>query len=116
MSENGQRPAPVPDQRREARPDPQPARRPPDELEVLIRARYPIIYVVTWEEERLEQRLNEIARRRNKTFHVWTCSQGVVKFGADPQRGHKSGAGNTCNPIAGLDAVLSYVDPAIFLF
>ncbi len=58
--------------------DPQAARRPPDELEVLIRARYPIIYVVTWEEERLEQRLSEIARRRNKTFHVWTCSQGIV--------------------------------------
>jgi AAA+ superfamily predicted ATPase len=86
-----------------------------DELEVLIRARYPIVYVVTWEEERLEARLNEIARRRNKTFHVWTCSQGVVKYGADPQRA-KAGAGNTCDPIGGLDAVLSHVEPAIFLF
>src|SRR5271168_2066620 len=54
-----------------------------DELEVLIRARYPIIYVVTWEEERLEQRLLEIAKKRNKTLHVWTCSQGMVQFGAD---------------------------------
>src|SRR3954467_734987 len=115
MSENGQRPAPVPDQRREARPDPQPARRPPDELEVLIRARYPIIYVVTWEEERLEQRLLEIAKRRNKTLHVWTCSQGGVQFGAEPQR-NKTGSGNTCDPTAGLDAVLAHVDPAIFLF
>jgi AAA+ superfamily predicted ATPase len=88
---------------------------PPDELEVLIRARYPIIYVVTWEEERLEHRLNEIAKKRNKTFHVWTCSQGVVKFGAEPQRG-KTGAGNTCDPIGGLDAVIAHVDPAIFLF
>ncbi|QEH38704.1 ATP-dependent zinc metalloprotease FtsH [Aquisphaera giovannonii] len=91
------------------------ARRPPDELEVLIRARYPIIYVVTWEEERLEQRLQEIAKRRNKTLHVWTCSQGLVKFGADPQRS-KGGAGSTCDPVAGLDAVVAHVDPAIFLF
>jgi len=91
------------------------AKRPSDELEVLIRARYPIIYVVTWEEERLEHRLNEIAKKRNKTLHVWTCSQGLVKFGAEPQRG-KTGSGSTCDPIAGLDAVLAHVDPAIFLF
>jgi AAA+ superfamily predicted ATPase len=90
-------------------------KRPPDELEVLIRARYPIIYVVTWEEERLEQRLFEIAKKRNKSLHIWTCSQGVVQFGAEPQRG-KTGSGNTCDPVAGLDAVLSHVDPAIFLF
>jgi AAA+ superfamily predicted ATPase len=86
-----------------------------DELEVLIRARYPIIYVVTWEEERLEQRLLEIAKKRNKTLHVWTCSQGMVQFGADPQRG-KGGSGSTCDPVAGLDAVLGYVEPGIFLF
>lgn len=98
-----------------AQPAPTPPRRPPDELEVLIRARYPIIYVVTWEEERLEQRLLEIAKKRNKTLHIWTCSQGVVAFGADPQRG-KTGSGNTCDPMAGLDAVLNHVDPAIFLF
>src|SRR5262249_26348288 len=47
--------------------------------------------------------------------HVWTCSQGVVQFGSDPQRA-KSGSANTCEPIPGLDAVLSHVDPAIFLF
>jgi AAA+ superfamily predicted ATPase len=90
-------------------------KRPPDELEVLIRARYPIIYVVTWEEERLEQRLLEIAKKRNKTLHIWTCSQGVVQFGTEPQRG-KTGGGSTCDPVAGLDAVLSYVEPGIFLF
>mgnify|MGYP006140535199 CR=1 FL=1 len=50
-----------------------------------------------------EQRLDEIARGRNKTFHVWTCSQGVVKFGADPQRA-QGGSGNTCDPVAGLEA------------
>ena len=120
---NGHRlPAP-PDARREARPaiaslkpPPEPAvKRPTDELEVLIRARYPIIYVVTWEEERLEQRLLEIAKKRKKTLHIWTCSQGVVQFGAEPQRG-KPGSSNTCDPSAGLDAVLGYVEPGIFLF
>src|SRR5215203_3937833 len=94
VGSNGHQAAGNPGGRREIRPaspppQPQPqaaaaavavadAKRPTDELEILIRARYPVIYVVTWEEERLEQRLSEIARKRNKTFHVWTCSQGVV--------------------------------------
>ena len=91
-------------------------KRPPDELEVLIRARYPIIYVVTWEEERLEQRLLEIAKKRNKTLHIWTCSQGVVQLRRRAAAGARPGRGNTCDPVAGLDAVLNHVDPAIFLF
>ena len=88
----------------------------PDDLEVLIRARYPIIYVVTWEEERIEQRLYEIARRRNKTLHIWTCSQGLVRYGAEVQQRSRTGSGNTCDPMAALDTVLAHVDPAIFVF
>ena len=115
---NGHPPTADPDRRRLARSPSAPSntpRRPPDELEVLIRARYPIIYVVTWEEERLEKRLLEIAKKRNKTLHVWTCSQGLVPFGAEPQR-NRTGPNNTCDPVSALDAVLGHVDPAIFLF
>ncbi len=115
---NGHPPTADPDRRRLARSPSAPAtapRRPSDELEVLIRARYPIIYVVTWEEERLEKRLLEIAKKRNKTLHVWTCSQGLVPYGAEPQR-NRTGSGNTCDPVSGFDAVLGHVDPAIFLF
>jgi hypothetical protein len=53
---------------------------------VLIRARYPVIYVVSWEEERVEKELARIAAVRNKKFHVWTCTQGIVRYGADPLR------------------------------
>lgn len=96
--------------------DAEPARpRCQEELEVLIRARYPIVYVVSWEEERVEQLLSDIARKRNKKFFVWTCTQGIVKYGTEPQRA-KSGTGNTTDPLAALDAVLSQVEPAIFLF
>src|SRR5258706_9993418 len=99
-----------------------PARRPktyandPEaELEVLIRARYPIIYVVSWEEERVEKLLAEISALRNKKFYVWTCTQGIVRHGSEPQRA-KSGTGTTTDPLAALDAVLQHVEPAIFLF
>ena len=88
---------------------------PEDELEVLIRARYPIIYVLSWEEERVEKQLAQIATARNKKFHVWTYTQGIVRYGAEPQRA-KSGTGSTTDPLAALDAVLQHVEPAIYLF
>jgi ATP-dependent 26S proteasome regulatory subunit len=85
------------------------------EMDILIRARYPIIYVVTWEEERVERCLREIAAARNKNLFVWTITQGIVKSGADTQQ-TKSGAGNTSDPLAALDAVVHQVEPAVYLF
>jgi AAA+ superfamily predicted ATPase len=112
------RPKPPQEVRREAKAParpPVPCARPADELEVLVRARYPIIYVVSWEEERVEQHLSSIARRRNKQLFVWTYTQGITKYGAEPQR-TKSGSGNTSDPLAALDAVMAQVEPAIYLF
>jgi len=88
---------------------------PEAELEVLIRARYPIIYVVSWEEERVERCLRQIAEKREKKLFIWTITQGIVKSGAEPQR-TRTGGTNTSDPLAALDAVIEHVDPAIFLF
>ncbi len=85
------------------------------ELDVLVRARYPIVYVVTWEEERVERCLREIAAARNKNLFVWTITQGIVKSGSEPQHA-KSGGGSTSDPLAALDAVIHQVEPAIYLF
>ncbi len=95
---------------------PTPARRltRAQELEVLIRARYPIVYVVSWEEERVERCLAEIAERRGKKLFVWTITQGIVRAGAEPQRA-KSGANSTSDPLAALDAVIDQIEPAIYL-
>ncbi len=88
---------------------------PQEELEVLIRARYPVIYVVSWEEERVERCLREIAEKREKNLFVWTVTQGIVKSGVEPQQ-TKMGGGNTADPLAALDAVIQQVQPAIYLF
>lgn len=85
------------------------------ELDVLIRARYPILYVTTWEEERVERCLKEIAEKRRKNLFVWTITQGIVKSGSEPTRA-KGGSGSTCDPIAALDAVVGQLEPAIYLF
>jgi ATP-dependent 26S proteasome regulatory subunit len=84
-----------------------------EELEVLIRARYPLIYVVSWEEERVEQQIAEIAKARNKKLFTWTVTQGIVKYGSAAPSSKGSG---TADPVAALDAVLGQVEPAIYLF
>jgi SpoVK/Ycf46/Vps4 family AAA+-type ATPase len=82
-------------------------------MDVLIRARYPIIYVTTWEEERVQRCLREISVARKKQFYEWTITEGLCKVGADPK---SSRPGNTTDPIAALNAVIDHVDPAIYLF
>jgi adenylate kinase family enzyme len=88
---------------------------PQQELDVLIRARYPIVYVVSWEEERVERCLRKIADARNKKLFVWTITQGIVRSGAEFSR-NKAGSSSTTDPIAALDAVVDQVEPAIYLF
>jgi ATP-dependent 26S proteasome regulatory subunit len=88
---------------------------PIEELDVLIRARYPIVYVVSWEEERVEQCLRKIAEKRSKQLFIWTVTQGIVKSGSIPQRA-KTGSETTADPLAALDAVINQVEPAIYLF
>jgi ATP-dependent 26S proteasome regulatory subunit len=78
------------------------------ELETLIRARYPILYVVSWEEQRVEQSLRTIARDRGRPLHVWTITQGFAK-----SAGQRDPA--TKDPITALDHVINSPDQAIYL-
>lgn len=47
------------------------------EVEVLIRAKYPIVWLVTWEERRVERAMQEVADRLNRTLHTWSVTQGL---------------------------------------
>ncbi|MDR3708559.1 MAG: AAA family ATPase [Capsulimonadaceae bacterium] len=78
------------------------------ELETLIRARYPIIYVVSWEEERVEEAIRKIAADRGKRVFQWTITQGMV---LNPNTRNDQ----TREPLAALDAIMESRDPAIFL-
>jgi len=53
-----------------------------EQIDLLVRARYPALYVVTFEEGRLEQLLFELARRQGKPFAVWTATRGLRSVGA----------------------------------
>ncbi len=86
-----------------------------EELETLIRARYPIIYIQTNEETRVQKTIAELAHARGKKPFEWTYSTGIVPLGASIQsQKHRNAA--TRDPLLALDQVIDQVDPAIFLF
>jgi ATP-dependent 26S proteasome regulatory subunit len=47
------------------------------EIEVLVRAKYPILYIVSWEEKRVEDAMTAISQRLGRQLHTWSITQGV---------------------------------------
>src|SRR5690242_19730457 len=47
------------------------------EIEVLIRAKYPIVYIVSWEERRVEDALQQVSKKLERTVHSWSVTQGM---------------------------------------
>jgi ATP-dependent 26S proteasome regulatory subunit len=47
------------------------------ELETLVRARYPLLYLVSWEEQRLDTILERLAPRHGKSFYSWSITRGL---------------------------------------
>src|SRR5207247_10765421 len=85
------------------------------ELERLIRARYPILYVVTSEEARVQNIIVTVAGRRQKKVFEWSYSNGILPAGTSIQsQKHRNAA--TKDPIVALDQVIDQVEPAIFVF
>lgn len=85
------------------------------ELETLIRARYPILYVISSEEVRVQEALVEIATRLRKKVVEWTSTSGLVPVGTSIQS-QRTRNTPTRDPLAALDVVIDQVEPAIFLF
>lgn len=49
-----------------------------DELAVAIRARYPLIWLSSWEERRVERIIKDICIVQGKRFVIWTSTKGFV--------------------------------------
>jgi ATP-dependent 26S proteasome regulatory subunit len=86
-----------------------------EEIETLVRARYPILYIITSEEMRVQALIMEIAAKRQKKVFEWTCSSGLVPAGSSIQS-QRSRNASTKDPSAALDLIIEQVEPAIFLF
>ncbi|HEY3997279.1 MAG TPA: ATPase, partial [Candidatus Xenobia bacterium] len=87
-----------------------------DELETLIRSRYPILYVVSWEEERVEECLAEVVARRGKRLVCWSAVRGLYPAGEAPTGSKRMFNTATTDPMVALDEVMRQVEPIVFLF
>jgi len=85
------------------------------EIETLIRARYPILYVISSEETRVQNVIVEIAQKRQKKIFEWTFSNGIVPAGTSIQS-QKNRNAATKDPLVALDQVIEQVEPAVFIF
>ena len=86
-----------------------------DEIETLIRARYPILYIVSSEELRVQTMIAAIAQKRGKKLFEWSASMGIVPAGTSIQS-QKGRNAATKDPLVALDQVIEQVEPAIFVF
>jgi len=82
------------------------------ELEVLIRARYPLIYVITWEEQRVMKQVSRIAAHLNKKVVEWSVTTGLIGDMGGTQR-KKDAA--TQDPLAAMDNIIEFMEPALFV-
>jgi len=53
-----------------------------EQIDLFVRARYPVVYVVTSEEVRLESLLLDLARRQGKPLYAWTATRGLRHVGS----------------------------------
>jgi ATP-dependent 26S proteasome regulatory subunit len=86
-----------------------------EEIECLIRARYPVLYILTSEESRVQGFLQDIARKLDKRIYEWSCTLGLVPAGTSIQSQHARNS-PTREPQAALDQVIDQVEPALFVF
>ena len=78
------------------------------EISCLIRARYPILYVVTFEEERVIAELKHLAQERSKGLFCWTITRGLVNAVTQEVT-------DVRDPLRILDAVSASSENALFV-
>jgi hypothetical protein len=84
-----------------------------EELSILVQAQYPLIYLVTSEEERAEQTIDALAQMKpTRKVFIWTVTHGIVEYG-QPRNVTQH---NTVSPEAAVEWVIRQRDPGIFVF
>jgi SpoVK/Ycf46/Vps4 family AAA+-type ATPase len=79
------------------------------EVEDLIKARYPLVYLVSSEENRVEEALRGIALRRERVLAAWSITRGFVKL-----QGEFRG-GDVRDPLKALDHIAGIEGKGLFV-
>lgn len=85
-----------------------------EELSVLIQAQYPLIYLVTFEEERAERTIATLAQQSpQQKMYTWTMTHGMIEYGHERGSGQQN---NTVSPQAAINWAMKQKDPGLFVF
>jgi SpoVK/Ycf46/Vps4 family AAA+-type ATPase len=84
-----------------------------EELNILIQAQYPLIYLVTAEEDRAEKEIATIAQMKQspRKMFVWTLTHGMVEYGQARTTQH-----NTISPEAAIEWTTRQKESGIYVF
>jgi ATP-dependent 26S proteasome regulatory subunit len=83
------------------------------QLDVLIRARYPIVYLVTWEEDRAMYLLLKIAKAHKKNLAVWSTTDGMRTI--EVATGMREVTDRGRKPLEALNVILQDAQPCIYV-
>ena len=78
------------------------------ELDTLVRARYPLVWLVSWEEQRLDAILGDLARTHGKELWSWSVTRGLRREG-----GGRGASVEARDPVEALAAIEKLADPAL---
>lgn len=88
-----------------------------EELNILIKAQYPLIYLVTSEEERAEDAIakitaEQISKETRRVF-VWTVTHGIVEY---HNQNRQAVQHNTVSPEAAIEWVMRQKEDGVYIF
>src|SRR5947207_5958327 len=82
------------------------------DLDTLIRARYPLIYLVSWEEQRLDAILQDVSDTHGKALLSWSVTRGLRRVGGARTLPMSEGSRE---PIEALHAIAKLTDPSLVI-
>ena len=86
------------------------------EVEGYVRARFPLLYLVTWEEERAVRELEQVAIRLRKMCFVWSETEGAYNVALPHEKHGQSGEDRRVRePLAILGRILRDEKDAIYV-
>jgi len=84
-----------------------------EEIEIMIRARYPVIYLLSWEEKRVETDLLKIAQAMEKQIFSWSVTQGLINLST--AKSSLIISESTKDPLSGLENIQRAHEPGIYI-
>ncbi len=84
-----------------------------EELSILLQAQYPLVQLLTSEEERAEQAIAAITQGKSpRRLFLWTVTHGIVEYGQP----RTTSQHNTVSPQAAIEWVIRQREPGVFIF